>query len=295
VATLDEKTTERLTNGPYLANALDVDQDQTLTQVERSMPVRLIATRENLITATPDEIGADVLEKKMKPCDFDYLPVRRSTTGPMIGIISASAIRDKGHDRNISDLYEPLGPDDLISAEASLLHFVWSADQQPRRLVLEGKDIRGIVTLSDIQKLPVRISLFSLFIHFELLLTEHLRHSLRNKIALEFVSPARRDVISEKWRRFTDSRLEQDIFSAMDICDKRDVAEKLKILGKSGRSISSSISYIENFLRNPIAHGADYAISQEAAHKTVRAAQATRDWISDLRNAALGRSIKKDE
>jgi hypothetical protein len=55
---------------------------------------------------------------------------------------------------------------------------VWTSNQQPRRLVLEGTEIRGIVTLSDIQKLPVRIALFSLFIHFELLLTEHLREEM---------------------------------------------------------------------------------------------------------------------
>jgi hypothetical protein len=75
-----------------------------------------------------------------------------------------------------------------------------------------------------------------------LLLTEHLRYILRNKIALEFLSPSRRELVSKKWREFTDNRLEQDIFSAMDICDKRDVAAKLEILGKSANSIVSWIS-----------------------------------------------------
>ena len=45
-----------------------------------------------------------------------------------------------------------------------------------------------------------------------------------------------------------------------DICDKRDVAKSLKILGKSANWIHSSIYSIEHFLRNPIAHGAGYAI-----------------------------------
>jgi CBS domain-containing protein len=192
VTALDGQTRAHLTDGSYAAGALDVDQDQTLAQVERGMSVRLIATLENLVTATRDELAPDVLEKKMRLHGFDYLPVRRTANGPIIGIISADAMRNEGRDRNVAQIYEPLGPDDLISAEASLLHFVWPADQQPRRLVLEGKDIRGIVTLSDIQKLPVRISLFSLFIHFELLLTEYLRYTLRNKIVLEFVSAVRR-------------------------------------------------------------------------------------------------------
>ena len=273
----------RSPEGRYSAGALDVDQDRTLGRIERGMPVRLIATLQGLITTNPEESALDAL-KKIKSFDFDYLPVCRSPTQSMIGIVSAEAL--KASDGRVADAFQPLGPDDLISAEASLLEFVWSADLQPRRLVLEGTEIRGIVTLSDIQKPPVRISLFSLFIHFELLLTEHLRAILRGRSPLEFVAPKRKEFVAAKWKEFSDNRLQQDIFNAMDICDKRDVAMRLKILDKSGTSIESSISNIERYLRNPIAHGAEYAISREAANRTVRAAKDTRDWIIDLRKAA---------
>jgi hypothetical protein len=102
---------------------------------------------------------------------------------------------------------------------------------------------------------------------------------------LEFVAPRRKEMVAAKWQTFNENRLQQDIFSAMDICDKRDIAMRLRLLGKSASSIESTISDIEKYLRNPIAHGAEYAISQEAATRTVRAAQATRAWIADLRNA----------
>ncbi len=268
----------------YQAAPLDVDEDQTLLQVERGMPVRLIATFEGLTTTTPDEPAISA-SNNANAHRFDYLPVRQSENGPIIGIFSSSMSQSIGANHNVEQVYDRLGPDDLISAETSLLQFVWSAEEQPRRLVLEGTDIRGIVTLSDIQKLPVRISLFSLFIHFELLLTEHLRHILRDRSPIEFVSPGRRGLVQEKWHEFTSNQMEQDIFSAMDICDKRDVAKKLNILGKSATSIQNSITGIERDLRNPIAHGSDYAISREAAVKAIRAARATRDWIADLRKA----------
>ena len=70
------------------------------------------------------------------------------------------------------------------------------------------------------------------------MLTEHLRENLRNKDALEFVAPGRRDGVSKKWKAFIGNNLECDIFSAMDICDKRDVAEKLVILGKPAKAIA---------------------------------------------------------
>lgn len=268
----------------FPSGPLDVDQDLTLERIERSMPVRLIATFDNLITAIPDEPSIDALDKAEKH-RFDYLPVCRSINGPVIGIVSTDRLKDRNGHLKVDQVFEPIGPDDLISSDTSLLQFVWSADQQPRRLVLEGTEIRGIVTLSDIQKLPVRISLFSLFIHFELLLTEHLRQSLRNKNPLEFVASKRREKVDEKWKALIADNLEHDIFSAMDICDKRDVAAKLEILGKPANSIASSISNIERFLRNPIAHGADYAGSKKAAYRTVLAARETQEWIRDLQSS----------
>jgi len=74
----------------------------------------------------------------------------------------------------------------------------------------------------------------------------------------------------------------------MDICDKREIAKKLKILGRSANSIETSIADIEKNLRNPIAHGGEYAISKEHAFKTISAARAMRDWIMDLRKARGG-------
>ena len=50
--------------------------------------------------------------------------------------------------------------------------------QALRDLVLDRSEIRGLVTLSDLQRLPVRTALFGLFIHLELALTEVLRTRL---------------------------------------------------------------------------------------------------------------------
>jgi CBS domain-containing protein len=267
----------------YAAGALEVDQDQTFSRIERGMPVRLIGTLEGLVTTSPEESILEALQK-IRLHDFDYLPVRLPDSQSIIGIVSAKMLQTE-RDGVVAEVYQALGPDDLISAEASLLEFVWSVDQQPRRLVLQGTQIRGIVTLSDIQKLPVRISLFSLFIHFELLLTEHLHNCLRSRSPLEFVAPKRRSYIEKRWKKFSDNRLQQDIFNAMDMRDKRDIAMKLNILGKSEKSIETSFLNIERHLRNPIAHGAEYAISREAAGRTVRAAKEARAWIIDLKKA----------
>jgi hypothetical protein len=148
-------------------------KDQTLELVERGMPVRLIATFDPLVTTNLTELVIEACKKARKG-GF-------SEIGPIIGIFSSSTCQPASANEQVLKVCDQLGPDDLISGEASLLQFVYSADWQPRRLVLEGTTISGLVTLSDIKKLRVRMSLFSLFIHFELLLSDHLRHVLGNQ------------------------------------------------------------------------------------------------------------------
>jgi hypothetical protein len=193
------------------------------------------------LTATDDDNarGASLAGARLaNEGRFDYLPVDKKRTDHLLAFLT-----DLHSKMNV---YNPIGPSDLISAETSLLQFVWTANEQSRRLVLEGTEVRGIVTLSDIQKLPVRIALFSLFIHFELLLTEHLRAKAGNKDPLSLLSAARVDIVGQKWHRFKDSNMDQDIFSAMDLCDKREAAQAMEILGKSKTSIKSAIWEIEN-------------------------------------------------
>jgi CBS domain-containing protein len=190
---------------------LSIDEDETLELTKQAMPVRLIATFQDLTTT---RLEADVGEALALANEkrFDYLPVRHSEDGPIIGIFSRNAVQ-KCHLR-VDDMYEAMGPDDLISAEASLLYFVWSADRQPRRLVLKGTEICGIVTLSDIQKLPVRMALFNLFIHFELLVTEQLRKVAGNTDPFDYLSPTRIQRVREKWQSLKSENMDHDVFSA---------------------------------------------------------------------------------
>src|SRR5262249_55324712 len=86
---------------------------------------------------------------------FDYLPVRDSIEGPVVGLFARKSV---GSDRTarVRDVMQPLSSANLIAIDAPLLQFVLSADTNPCRLILDDTEIRGLVTLSDIQRLPVR-------------------------------------------------------------------------------------------------------------------------------------------
>ena len=110
------------------------------------------------------------------------------------------------------------------------------------------------MTLSDIQKLPVRTALFSLFIHLEILLTEFLRRNLNSVDPFTLLSAGRAEKARIKWQRFKDGNMEQDQFAALDFCDKRTLLKRHKSIGKPAKQIEDELGEIETRLRNLIAH-----------------------------------------
>lgn len=92
----------------------------------------------------------------------------------------------------------------------------------------------------------------------------------------------------EHWRRSVASSMDRDRFSALLFADKKTIAQKhCQDFGVSARRIKIDFKKIEHRLRNPIAHGSDYALTVEAARETVAAARLVRDWIRIVRERAL--------
>jgi len=62
----------------------------------------------------------------------------------------------------------PLAEEYLIGADAGIIAFVRNADHQKCRLVISGPEIGGLVTLSGLQRLPVRAALFAMVTQLEM-------------------------------------------------------------------------------------------------------------------------------
>jgi hypothetical protein len=266
------------------ANSLDGDQDAILSHLERSTPVRLMATIGAFVAADAAEPVAEAA-RRADQNRFDYLPVRKGVDGPVVGLFAREGIPPDGA-VPVRDVMQPLSSANLIAIDAPLLQFVLSADTNPCRLILDDTEIRGLVTLSDIQRLPVRTALFSLFIHLELLLTEVLRREIGpDRSPFELLSGKRAEDARERWETFKASGLDHDSYSALMFADKKTIAKKLKLCKLSGERIDTELNSIEARLRNPIAHGADYARTEAAALETVRVARLVKTWIDALRRA----------
>jgi CBS domain-containing protein len=263
--------------------SLDGDHDAMLASLEHSAPVRLMATMNDVVVALATEPVADAM-RRADDQRFDFLPVRENADGPIIGLFRRTDATETGS-ACVSRIMQPLSGDILIGADAPLLDFVYAADTHPCRLVLGRRGIEGLVTLSDIQRLPVRTVLFSLFIHLELLLTDALRRDLGpDQPPFDLLSPDRAAKTRERWEAAKNADMDRDQFNALQFGDKKSIAKKRRLLGISASRINEDLERIERDLRNPIAHGVDFAITEETALKVVRASRLVRDWIQRLRS-----------
>jgi hypothetical protein len=119
---------------------------------------------------------------------------------------------------------------------------------------------------------------------FEILLTHALRVTIgEDRQPFHLLSPERAENAEQQWRTFVQSSLDRDVYSALLLADKKALAKKIQLCGASKSRIESEFSAIEKHLRDPIAHGSEYAQTREKAVATIKAARFLRNWITALK------------
>jgi hypothetical protein len=255
---------------------LEGNPDHLMSSLERGMTVRLIATFNLLSCEAGDEISQVVERDDLQ--EFDYVPVEEN--GAMVGLLERTKpdLPDGGP---VRAGMTPLHGDLLISSDAGILSYIEGAEQFPCRLVLSQDTVNGIITLSDLQKLPVRPAIFLLVTHLELLMAQWLRQNCTSEDDwLDELSDGRRDQVNNKWADLQSNNLAIDKVAATQFTDKVDVL--LKLRPPDGKTKArKELKRVER-LRDGVAHAGDYALTRENAEKTVSTVLAARRWIADL-------------
>ena len=273
----------------WAARPLDVDHAAVFVSFERAANVSLIATFEpQLKCCTATEDVTDVV-RRSDFAEYDFLPVRRGEE--IVGLLNRAeqaraldAEETEAH-RTVLDAMHPLDQSILMSSEASLLAFVASADAHPCRLVISGTRINGIVTVADIQKLPVRPILFLLVTHLEMLMAEALRAVFPDGDGwLNCLKPPRRKALEKKWQALKYRDMELDKLVVAEFCDKKEalIASDVPLPFGKGKA-AKQIEQIE-VLRNGLAHAGEYAATREAAARCAETVRLTQWWINLLNN-----------
>lgn len=264
---------------------------EVLERVQRSLTVGMIMTpRRDLMTCRLDETAASVKDRNVN--SFSFIPVADGM-GRYLGLHKAEKwFGCTAPDAPIQDDFEPFSEDMVIGADASIFDFVKTADERPTRLVVAGHQVAGLISLSDLQQLPVRAALFTLITSLEMVLARRIEVQWLNGSEdwIKLLSAERMGRLHAviKKAKKDDGYVNDIVFT--QLCDKVTIALKEKFLTGSRRLLEAKFKCIEK-LRNDIAHANYYAETPESARKvceTVRTILEVKEELLkgiDLQNA----------
>ena len=277
-------------------DAVGNDASGALSAFQESLPVHLIATgRADFKTCLPDEALSEVLERN-RTDGFDFLPVMSPGTrlGQTVsGVLEVAAIVNvAAPDQPVRDQMRPLGEEHLIGADASILTFIRDADRHPFRFVVSGREINGLVSVSDLQRLPVRAALFAFVTQLEMTMADVIRCWFPKPDAwMGLLSQGRAGKIREKVARAKteDTLVDQLLYT--ELCDKVTILEKEWPSSGNGSSqkglFQKDMKDIQN-LRDRLAHANDYAATRDAARNLCDCVRKMDGWIKSLAERGSG-------
>ncbi len=266
---------------------------EAMEAVQNALPVQLIATpRRNLETCRAGDDLAQVAERNAKrESPFDHLPVvegGEDERGTIIGLLDLTPFRSGRNPQGenpqgfVKCRMRPLSEDILIGADASILDFVRTADRHPCRLVVSGAAISGLVTLSDLQQLPVRSALFATITHLEMTMAGAIRREFDGSNEwMQRLSENRQSKLREKVNQSSDEDgfIESLLFT--DFCEKRTIIHKSQLFEWSKTAFKTEMEKVEK-LRNFLAHANDYASTPAAASRVCETIRPIDRWACRL-------------
>jgi len=249
------------------------------------LPVRLIATpRSALKTCRTDEKLVRVVERNVE--GFDYFPVidaAGDTRETIVGLIELVPFMQGEPPRGrVRDWMGPLSEDSLIGADASILAFVREADRHRCRLVVSGSEVSGLVSLSDLQRLPVRAALFAMITHAEITMASAIRREFNGSDAwIERLSPSRRSKIEDEKKRSATEDTFVDNLLFTQFGDKVTIIRKSPLFNESKTAFDSEMRSIQK-LRDQLVHANEYASTRATAEQVCRTVRSIDRWVGWL-------------
>jgi hypothetical protein len=260
-----------------------------ITALQDVLTVELIATkRAEFVTCTEDELLANVVQRTRSK-QFDFLPVVEAGTataadsGKIIGLVEIRHYLEAAANQgNVGEAMQRLSDENLIGANASILAFVRDADRQRCRLVVSGQKISGLVSLSDLQKLPVRATLFGLITDLEITMTEMIRREFNNSVEwLRRLPSSRQEKLNAEMAKSNthDGLVDQLLFT--QFCDKVMIIKKSPQFATDRSDFEHDMKEVQK-LRDRVAHANDYAATPDAAVTVCGTVRLIEKWSKEL-------------
>ena len=285
----DENKTNPATRPSWANEYLKGDAHLTLEHFQRGLTVDLIATERPAFVTCEFNESVEAVTNRNRRNVFDFLPVTQTSLTPsgtiqnrIIGLIELVAFRSGPAPGLVSDYMKPLSEENLIGADASILTFVRGADDHRCCLVVAGRTINGLVSISDLQKLPVRAALFAMVTHFEIVMAASIREEFeQTEQSILRLSAERQARVNEKCARAKKQEAFIDALLYTDFSDKVTIIRKRENFPWSKTGFQSELEQIQE-LRNQLAHASEYAATRADAIRVCETVRLIDKWIKRL-------------
>ena len=241
----------------------DINLD-VMHQVQNTLTVGMIMTpRADLQTCSQEDSLRKTMKWNTEP--YNFIPVINEND-MICGLFEAQKWFNKiPPDLTIAADFQPLSESIIVGSDASIFEFIQRADVVTTQLVVSRNKVAGLISLSDLQKLPVRAALFTLVTSLEIVMAKRISQRWPNSEDwVKFLSPNRAENVElmEQKARKEDGFGSKIVFT--QLADKATIIGKGDLLGVSNNEINKRFRPIEK-LRNDIAHASDYASTPDAA------------------------------
>jgi hypothetical protein len=256
---------------------LEAEIERALEAMASGFNVQLITTFEPDLVFAPADVNAKDWLANNHP-SFDQFPVRRGES--TVGVL----VRDEQYDdQTVTDAMLVLRDGIIVSTHMPIAELIPQLRSNHFRLVLRGGRIEGLVTQSDLLKLPVRILLFGLITHLEMLLRGMIRKRFNGDT---WKDKLRRDAlggVNARHRKLQAKRLDPDILECLLFSDAVTILDGDPHLGPS---FSSEMTMLGDF-RNDVAHATTFINSPQEIDHFVGCFEGLRSWISRVATLCL--------
>ena len=173
----------------------------------------------------------------------------------------------------VGGICEPLNQENCLRGDSPLMEYILTADDRPFRMVQLANGTLGTVDVEDLQKLPVRILLFTKFSHLETLLARKLCTS-RPQL-LDILRTAEGPVASSLGGLGAGPERRIERLKFRDLLRK---ANEDSLIGVNGEEIEFLVRY-----RNNVAHGPRWYITRrQEVTALVNCVKRISDLINEL-------------
>lgn len=229
------------------------------------------------LESCPIKATCDKVHGRLSRKGFDVAGVRDGDR--IVGYV----VRDELDGGTVGEHLSHFRPGDLVSDSTPLIETIGLLDGRDALFVLDGDQVRGVVTPADLQKTPVRMLLFGLISLLEMQLTRLIRQHYETESWQESLSEGRRQnaekILEERRKR----NEELTLLDCIQFGDKKDLIADVQVyrdkLGLGSKKAARETLKNVRRLRDDLAHSQDI-LGGRSATEIIEAVDTIRDLVA---------------